>query len=129
MDIFFEGFIFRFQLPFRSGSLPDGRSDLLENSFLLEFLLNGEDPGLLTGVADGQVFEELLDAREHGAHNPILLLGLKEADGDDQVDVKDRLVVAVKMPLELVQIAPPKVNVGLAEEALDERLGKHDVGF
>ena len=109
--------------------LPDGSLYLLEHSLLLEFLLNGQDSGLLADIGDGEVFEELLDAREHRAHYPLLLLSLKEADGDDQVDVKDRLVEAVKMPLELVQIAPPQVDVGFAEDALDKRLGEHYNGL
>ena len=33
------------------------------------------------------------------------------------------------MPLELVQIAPPQVDVGFAEDAFDEGLSEHDDGF
>ena len=49
-----------------------------------ESLFTEEDSTFSTlnvDIGNGEVFEELLDAREHRAHNPLLLLGLEEADG------------------------------------------------
>ena len=114
---FFERLVFRFQnLPPLLVSVK--RSNILCLIFFQKSLLNFEFRWNFVGVFD--VSEELLDPGEDGLHNPLLLLGLQEGDGDDEVDVEDGAVLGVEVQLELVEVPRAEVEARPAEETLHD---------